>query len=119
MAQHQDTKTGGIAPDIRRTPNLRKTSNIRTISNIRKTLNLRITLDIRITLNIRKVLDIRKILLPLDSRNRTYGVSEARENKACRPVLDAEEVTVSPSTNAKGLRILLSKDLYICLIEED
>jgi hypothetical protein len=26
MAQHQDTKTGGTAPDIRRTPDLRKTS---------------------------------------------------------------------------------------------
>ena len=101
MAQHQDTKTGGTAPDIRRTPDLRK------------------TLDLRINLNLRKALDIRKILLPLDGRNGTYGVSEARQDKACRPVLDAEEVTVSPSTNAKGSRILLSKDLYICLIEED
>ena len=48
-----------------------------------------------------------------------YGVSKVREDKACRPVLDVEEVTVSPSTNAKGLRILFSKDLYICLVEED
>jgi hypothetical protein len=54
------------------------------------------------TLNIRKVLDIRKILLLLDDRNGTYGVSEVREDKACRPVLDAGEVTVSPSTNAKA-----------------
>ena len=53
-------------------------------------------------LNIRKALDIRKILLPLDGRNGTHGVSEAREDKAGRPVLDAEEVTVSLSTNAKG-----------------
>ena len=53
-------------------------------------------------LDIRKTPDIRKILLPLDGRNRTHGVSEACEGKACRPVLDAEGVTVSPSTNAKG-----------------
>jgi hypothetical protein len=59
-------------------------------------------LDIRRVLNIRKVLDIRKTLLPLDGRNGTHGVSKAREDKAGRPVLDAEEVTVSPSTNAKG-----------------
>ena len=89
MAQHQDTKTGGTAPDIRRTP------------------------DLRMTLN------IRKIPLPLDGRSRTHGVSKAREDKACRPVLDVEEVTVLPSMNAKGLRILFSKDLYICLVEED
>jgi hypothetical protein len=101
MAQHQDTKTGGTAPDIRRTPDLRK------------------TLDLRINLNLRKALDIRKILLPLDDRSRTYEVSKVREDKAYRPVLDAEEVTVSPSTNVKGLRILFSKDLYICLVEED
>ena len=84
MAQHQDTKTGGTAPDIRRTPDLRKTSDIRTI------------------LDIRKALDIRKVLLPLDGRSGTYEVSKVREDKACRPVLDAEEVTVLPSTNAKG-----------------
>ena len=95
MAQHQDTKTGGTAPDIRRTPDLRR------------------------TLNIRKVLDIRKILLHLDDRSGTHGVSKVREDKACRPVLDVEEVTVLPSMNAKGLRILFSKDLYICLVEED
>ena len=89
MAQHQDTKTGGTAPDIRRTPNLRKTSNIRTI------------------------------LLPLDGLSGTHGVSKARENRAYRPVLDAEEVTILLSTNTKGLRILFSKDLYIYLIKED
>jgi hypothetical protein len=101
MAQHQDTKTGGVAPDIRRTPDLRKTS------------------DIRKVLDLRKALDIRKILLLLDDRNGTHGVSEVREDKAYRPVLDAEEVTVLPSTNVKGSRILFSKDLYICLVEED
>ena len=89
MAQHQDIKTGGIAPDIRRTPNLRKTSNIR------------------------------KILLLLDNRSRTYEVSKVREDKAYRSVLDTEEVTVSLSINTKGLRILFSKDLYIYLVEED
>ena len=70
-------------------------------------------------LDIRKTPDIRKILLPLDGLSGTHRVSKAREDRACRPVLDAEEVTVLLSTNAKGLRILLSKDLYICLIEED
>ena len=89
MAQYQDTKTGGIAPDIHRTPDLRKTSDIRTI------------------------------LLLLDDRSRTYEVSKVREDKAYRPVLDAEEVTVLLSTNAKGLRILFSKDLYIYLVKED
>ena len=78
MAQYQDIKTGRTVPDLRKTPDLCR------------------------TLNIRKVLDIRKILLLLDDRSRTYEVSKVREDKACRPVLDAEEVTVSPSTNAKG-----------------
>ena len=54
--------------------------------------------DIRRTLNIRKVLDIRKIILPVDERSGTYGVNK---DKAGRPVLDAEEVTVSPSTSVK------------------
>jgi hypothetical protein len=89
MAQHQDTKTGRTAPDIYKTPDLRK------------------------------ALDIRKILLPLEDRNRTHGVSEVREDKACRPVLDAEKVTVLLSTNAKGSRILFSEDLYIYPVEED
>ena len=88
-------KTGRIVPDLYRTPDLRR------------------------TLNIRKVLNIRKILPPLDGRSRTEEVSKAREDKACRPILDAEEVTVLLSTNAKGLRILFSKDLYIYLVEED
>ena len=46
-------------------------------------------------------------------------VSKVREDKAYRPILDAEEVIVLPSTNAKGLGILFSKDLYIYLIKED
>jgi hypothetical protein len=52
--------------------------------------------------NIHKALNIRKILLLLDDRNGTHGVSEAREDKADRPVLDVEEVTILLSTNAKG-----------------
>ena len=88
-------KTGGIVLDIRRTPNLYKTSNIR------------------------KVLNIRKILLLLDDRSRTYKVSKVRKDKAYRPVLDAEEVTILLSINAKGLRISFSKDLYIYLVKED
>ena len=80
---------------------------------------LRKTFDIRIIFNIRKALNVRKILLPLDGRSGTYGVSKVCENKAYRPVLDVEEVTVSPSINAKGLRILFSKDLCIYLIKED
>jgi hypothetical protein len=99
-AQHKDTKTG------------------RTALNLRKILNIRKTPDLRKVLDLRKALYLRKILLPLDNRNGTHRVSEAREDKASRPILDAEEVTVSPSTNTKGLRILFSKDLYICLIEE-
>ena len=86
---------------------LRKTFDTRTIFNIRKTPDLRRTLDIR------------KVLLPLDGLSGTYGVSKVREDKAYRPVLDAEKVTVLPSTNAKGLRTLFSRDLYIYLIEED
>jgi hypothetical protein len=93
-------KTGRIAPDIRKTPNLRRTP------------------DLRRTLDLYKALDIRKILLPLDGRSRTRRVSKVREDKAYRPVLDAEEATVLLSMNAKGSRILFSKDLYICLIEE-
>jgi hypothetical protein len=101
MAQHKDTKTSRTALDLRK------------ILNIRRTPNLRKTLDLR------KALDIRKMLLLSDDRSRTYEVSKVRKDKACGPVLDAEEVTVSPSTNAKSLRILLSKDLYIYLIKED
>ena len=56
----------------------------------------------RKTFDLRRTLNIRKILLPLDGRNGTYGVSEARENKACRPVLDAEDVTVLLSMNIKA-----------------
>jgi hypothetical protein len=56
----------------------------------------------RTALDLRKALNIRKILLLLDDRNGTYRVSEAREDKASRPVLDAEDVTVLPSTNIKA-----------------
>ena len=70
--------------------------------DLRKTLDLRKVLNIRRILDIRKVPNIRKILLPLDGRNGTHGVSKAREDKAGRPVLDAEEVTISPSTSVKA-----------------
>ena len=76
------------------------------------------TVDLYKTVDICKALNICKILLPLDGRNWTYGVSKVREDKANGPVLDTEEATVSPSTNAKGLRILFSEDLYIYLIKE-
>ena len=78
MAQHQNTKTGRAGLDLR------------------KTLNIRRTFDIC------KTPDVRKILLLLDDRSRTHEVSKEREDKAGGPVLDAEEVTVSPSTNAKA-----------------
>jgi len=48
-----------------------------------------------------------------------YKVSKVHKDKAYRPILDAEEVTILPSINTKGLRILFSKDLYIYLIKED
>jgi hypothetical protein len=67
----------------------RKTFNICTIFSIRKTPDLRRT-------------DIRKVLLPLDGLSKTHGLSKVREDKAYRPVLDAEEVTVLLSTNVKA-----------------
>ena len=69
--------------------------------------------------DIRKVLNIRKILPLLDDCNRIHWVGKAREDKAGRPILDAEEVTVSLNTNAKGSRILFSKNLYIYPVKED
>ena len=72
MAQHQNTKTGRAGLDLRKILNIHKTPNIR------------------------------KVLLPLDGRSGTHGVSKTREDKAGGPVLDAEEATVSLSTNAKG-----------------
>ena len=66
-----------------------------------RTLDIRKALNIRKALDLRKTFDIRKILLPLDGYSRTHGVSKAREDKAGRPVLDTEEVTVLPSTNTK------------------
>ena len=84
-----------------------------------KAINLRKTFNLHKTFNIRTVFNIRKILPPLDGRSRMYKVSKVHKDKAYRPILDAEEVTVLPSTNAKGLRILFSKDLCIYLIKED
>jgi len=74
-------KTGRTVPEL---PLSHKTPNLCKILNIRKTLN------------------IRKILLPLVGRSRIYKVSKAREDKAGRPVLDAEEVTVLLSTSVKA-----------------
>ena len=54
------------------------------------------------TFNLRKALNIRRILLLLDDRNGTHEVSKACEDKASRPVLDAEEVTVLLSLSAKA-----------------
>ena len=78
MAQHQNTKTGRTGLDLRKIPDLRK------------------------TLNICKTFNIRRILLLLDDRSGAYGVSKVRKDKAGGPVLDAEEVTVLLSSNAKG-----------------
>jgi hypothetical protein len=80
----------------------RRTLDIRKTFDIRKTLDLRKTPDIRKTFDLRKVLNIRKILLLVDGRNGTHGASKVREDKADGPALDAEEVTVLLSTNAKG-----------------
>ena len=77
------------------------------------------TFNLYKTFNIRTIFNIRKIPPPLDGYSRTYKVSKVRKDKAYRPILNAEEVTISPSINAKGLRILFSKDLYIYLIKED
>ena len=92
-AQHLDIKTGRTAPEL---PLSHQTVDLH------KTVNLRQILDIRRIPNIRKIPDIRKILPPLDDHSGTYGVSKAREDKAGRPVLDAEEVTVLPSTSVKA-----------------
>ena len=78
MARYQDIKTGRTAPDIRKTPNLHRTPDLR------------------------KALNTRKILLPLDGLSGTHRVSKVYEDKAYRPVLDAEEVTILLSSNAKG-----------------
>ena len=80
----------------------RKAVDLRKAVNLHKTLNIHRILGIRKVLDIRKVPNIREILLPLDGRNGTHRVSEAREDQADGPILDAEEVTVSPSTNVKA-----------------
>ena len=59
-------------------------------------------LDIRKALDFCKTPNIRGILLTLDSRNRTHRVGKARKDKAGRPVLDVEEVTVSLNTNVRA-----------------
>ena len=68
----------------------------RRATDLCKILNLCKALDLY------KALDIRKILLLLNGRSGTRGVSKVRKDKAGRPVLDVEEVTVLLSTNAKA-----------------
>ena len=65
-------------------------------------LDLRKTLNLRRTLDIYKVLDIRRILPLLDNYNGIYRASKAREDKAGRPILNAEEITVSLNTSVKA-----------------
>jgi len=54
------------------------------------------------TIDLYKALNIYKILLFLNSRSRIYGVSETREDKASRTVLDVEEVITLLSISAKA-----------------
>ena len=79
----------------------------------------KIALDFYKTFNLYKAFNICKILLLLNNCNGIYGVSKIYKDKASRPVLDIEEVTISLSINAKGLKILFSKDLYIYLVKKD
>ena len=74
----------------------------KTAPNLHKTVDLRKALNTHRILNIRKVSNIHKILLPLDSRNRTHGVSEVYKDKAGGPILDTEEVTILLSINIKA-----------------
>ena len=68
----------------------------------RRALDLYKALDIRKTSDLYKTSNIRKTLLPLDGCNGTHRVNKVREDKASRPVLDVEEVTVLLSTSAKA-----------------
>ena len=76
--------------------------HLRSLSQMRQpalvTLS-RKTFDLRRTLNVRKTPDTRKTLLPLDGSSSSiiYGLA-----RASGPALDAEEVTILLSTNAKG-----------------
>jgi len=67
-----------------------------------KAINFYKTLNVYKALNIYKAPNICKILLPLNNYNRMYRVSKAREDKAYRPVLDTEEITILLSINAKN-----------------
>ncbi len=74
-------KTGRTAPELllsRKTPDLRK------------------ILDLCKTLNICKILPL------LDDRNGIHKVSRTRKDKAGRPALDVEEVTVLLSISVKA-----------------
>ena len=75
--------------------------HLRSLSQVRQPVPVtlsRKTFDLRKTLDLRKILNIRKILLPLDG----YSSIVRGLDEAGGPVLDAEGVTVLPSTNAKG-----------------
>ena len=96
-----------------------RTLNIYKTINFCKTVDLRKALNIYKTLNVRKTFNIYKILLPLNNCNGTHRVGKVYKDKASRPVLDVEKVTILLSINAKGLRILFSKDLYIYLVKKD
>jgi len=98
-------KTGRTAPELplfRKAVSLHKTVDLRKTVDLCRIRDLRKALDLRKAFSIRRILNIRKILLPLDGRNGTHRVSKACKDKAGRPVLDAEEVTVSLSMNVKG-----------------
>ena len=79
-----------------------KTVNFYKTIDLYKAFNICKALNIYKALNIRKALNIYKILLLLDGYSGTYRVSKVYEDKAGRPVLDAEEVITLLSINAKA-----------------
>ena len=87
---------------FRKAINLHKTVDLHKTVNLCRICNLYKALDLCKALSIYRILNICKILLPLDGRNGIYRVSKVHKDKAGRPVLDIEEVTVSLSINVKG-----------------
>jgi len=79
-----------------------KAVNLYKTVNLCKTINLYRICDLYKTLNIYKVPNIREILLPLDGRNGTHRVSKVYKDKASRPILDAEEVTILLNISVKA-----------------
>ena len=97
--------TGRIAPKLplfRKAIDLRKTTNLRKTVDLYRTRDLYKTINFRQIFNIRRTPNIRKILPPLDNYSGTYGVSKVCKDKANRPVLDIEEVTILLSINVKA-----------------